>query len=593
MIAFIKYGLFYNRLTEGRIFIFIALSLFAGICETLFVLAVLPIVELNQKTPGKISSFIYGMLENYGITTPGATMLSLIAIALVCILLASAGTVAAKFYIAWLQGFLLRKIQVETIPKIFQSDYSYLISQSTGYLNNAIMQQIPNSALAFKQYATIIGGIIMTTVYLVVPMAKNPAQILILALLLSPAALVLKFFNSKNRFYSVRNAEAAASLNGILLQIIGAFKYLKSTATLDKTLEKTEKEVGNVAYIMRKVAVWGGTCNDVLRPYAMFVILGMLYFSVVIENTPIMEAGAMFGLLYMAYQKSVVIPMAYQKFLSSTGAIKVYESITRNLRKHPDPYADAKGKPLDFNSPIVMRDVYFQYPTAKEPAIRHISLEIPPRSTVGIVGESGSGKSTLANLITALLRPDSGDILLGDTPYSELDIHALRASMGYITQEPVVFNDTVKNNITLWNNQADMDAIIAAAKKAHAHDFIMAMPDGYDTLLGDNGINVSGGQRQRLGIARELFRNPPVLILDEATSALDTATEKYIQREIDEMKGERTIVVIAHRLSTIKNCDVVFVLDNGEVVERGPYDELIRAGGPFQSMIAKQNLEKG
>jgi ABC-type multidrug transport system fused ATPase/permease subunit len=322
----------------------------------------------------------------------------------------------------------------------------------------------------------------------------------------------------------------------------------------------------------------------------MLVILGTLYYTVSFQGASMVEAGTMFGLLYMAYQKSVVIPMAYQKFLSSSGAIKVYETITEELEKYPDPYNNKGNIAPDFTRPILIDNISFSYPNAETPTINKLAMTIPPRESIAIVGESGSGKSTLANILTALAKPQDGALSINGQTYDELDIPSLRSSIGYITQESVVFNDTVKNNITLWENNADMDKVMAAAKKAHAHDFIMDMPDGYDTMLGDDGVNISGGQRQRLTIARELYRDPPIIIFDEATSSLDSATEENIQREIDEMRGERTIVIIAHRLSTIRNCDTIFVMEKGEIVESGTYEALVSKKGKFHEMIKRQNL---
>ena len=213
---------------------------------------------------------------------------------------------------------------------------------------------------------------------------------------------------------------------------------------------------------------------------------------------------------------------------------------------------------------------------------------------VAFVGASGAGKSTLVTMLTGLLRPSSGRIAIGGVSYDKIDHRELREGIGYVTQESVIFNDTVHNNISLWSSDADSrNRVIATARAAGASDFIEALPDGYDSLLGDNGINISGGQRQRISIARELYKDASLLIFDEATSALDTESELEVQNSIDTLRGDKTIILIAHRLSTVKNCDMIFVLKEGRVVEQGDYDHLYNLDGEFTRMVGRQVLASG
>ena len=198
----------------------------------------------------------------------------------------------------------------------------------------------------------------------------------------------------------------------------------------------------------------------------------------------------------------------------------------------------------------------------------------------------------MSRLLTGILRPTSGEISIGGTPYDRIDQRELREGIGYVTQETPIFNDTVRNNVTLWDhNGASEPEVKAAARAARASDFIESFPDGYGAPLGDNGMKISGGQRQRVSIARELYKNASLLIFDEATSSLDTETERAIQEEIDQMKGSVTIIVIAHRLSTVKNSDMIFVLQNGKVVEQGTYDYLYNLSGEFTRMVNRQTVD--
>ena len=222
-----------------------------------------------------------------------------------------------------------------------------------------------------------------------------------------------------------------------------------------------------------------------------------------------------------------------------------------------------------------------------------MTLTIPPNSAVAFVGVSGAGKSTLVTMLTGLLRPTSGQISVGGVPYRSLDQRRLREAIGYVTQESVIFNDSVHNNISLWSSDHSGEKVRAVARAARAADFIENLPDGYDSLLGDNGVNISGGQRQRISIARELYKDARLLIFDEATSALDTESEVEVQNSIDALRGNKTVILIAHRLSTVRNCDTIFVLKDGRLVEQGTYDDLYDLGGEFTQMVKRQVLASG
>jgi subfamily B ATP-binding cassette protein MsbA len=208
-----------------------------------------------------------------------------------------------------------------------------------------------------------------------------------------------------------------------------------------------------------------------------------------------------------------------------------------------------------------------------------------------LVGQSGSGKSTLANLITRFWDVNEGQILIDGVNIKEVTTHSLRKQMGIVTQDSILFNDTIGNNISLGIENPNHDKIIEAAKVANAHDFIMETPEQYNNPVGDSGGMLSGGQKQRISIARAVMKNPPIMILDEATSALDTESEKLVQDAIEKMMENRTSLVIAHRLSTIKNADLIVVMKKGEIVEQGTHDELLTLNGTYTNLVTLQQLE--
>jgi subfamily B ATP-binding cassette protein MsbA len=245
------------------------------------------------------------------------------------------------------------------------------------------------------------------------------------------------------------------------------------------------------------------------------------------------------------------------------------------LRKELSRNKETKKGNTDvtLNSSIQLKGVDFSY--GNKLILKNIYLEIPKNQTIALIGRSGSGKSTLINLITGILNPEKGELLIDGIPISEIDIAKWRNKIGYITQETIIFNDTIENNITLWDelkNQHEQNYVDAIEKSQLAA--LMQDHQKDEKIIGDRGIMLSGGQRQRIAIARELYKKPALLILDEATSALDSETERYIQKSIDDLKGKLTIIIVAHRLSTIKHADKVVVFENGEIVESGTFNEL-------------------
>lgn len=242
-----------------------------------------------------------------------------------------------------------------------------------------------------------------------------------------------------------------------------------------------------------------------------------------------------------------------------------------------------------FEKEIEYNNVSFAYVRGDEGyAIRNLSLNIEKGKTVALVGQSGSGKTTLADMLPRYYDPTDGQIKIDGTNIKNMSLHNLRNLMGIVSQEAILFNDTVLNNIAFGQEHVSEQDVIAAAKIANAHEFIMQMPDGYQTNIGDRGSKMSGGQRQRISIARAVLKNPPILILDEATSALDTESERLVQDALTKLMQSRTTLVIAHRLSTIQHAHEIIVLQKGEIIQRGTHTQLVNADGMYKKLYDLQ-----
>jgi subfamily B ATP-binding cassette protein MsbA len=552
----------------------------------------LPVLELGRvdQNSNFITRHVYKFLTYIDITETGETMAVLLTFACVSFFISSAALIMTTVYATKLQARILVDIQAKAADDLFKSDYRYFIKQNMGFLNNVIIQQIGQVAQSFKFYGTIFTSLVFAGLYVAIPFMMQPLLACIMIVMGIPFVVMIYYVNKKTKKLSVDSVDQYTKLTSLLIQSLNNFKYLKSTFTYPMVIGKIEKVSRKLAKIMNVLAFWGALSSFGITPFAISLISILIYFQVTMMGTPPIEAVTVLALLYAASQKIITVPTAYQKFLGSFGAISNYQQFINEMMKNREKIKGYGAREPEFTGSLSLKNVSFMYESSKENVLKNINIDIKTHSSVAFVGGSGSGKSTLINMISGILVPTEGHIELSGTKYSELNLFSLRSKIGYVTQEPVIFSDTVKSNITLWRAENKEKEMLDAGRKAHIDGFIEEMPRKYDTLLGDSGINISGGQRQRISIARELFRDTEFLVLDEATSALDTETEQFIQKSIDEFSGKKTIVIVAHRLSTIKNCDRIFVLDEGKIIEQGSYEELYRAGGKFTEMVDRQSL---
>jgi len=316
----------------------------------------------------------------------------------------------------------------------------------------------------------------------------------------------------------------------------------------------------------------------------------MLFFigTKIIAGDSTMTPGSFILYIGFIFQLMQPLKLFGQVFNSVKEGVAASERVFRVLDTKPDILDVENPKHLaEFKSTIEFRDVTFKYETG-DTVLKNINLTIKKGDIVALVGPSGAGKSTLVDLIPRFYDPVSGAVLIDSGDIREYSVKSLRSHIGVVTQETILFNDSIYNNITYGGANYTQEQVESAAKAANAHNFIVELPEGYNTIIGDRGVKLSGGQRQRISIARALLKNPPVLILDEATSALDTESEQLVQQAIENLMQGRTSVVIAHRLSTIMNADTIVVLENGNIVEQGRHEELIAHEGLYKKLYLMQ-----
>lgn len=587
----------YKDFIGSRLYLIFGLTAAAAITEGFGITLILPLIEAADAGDGSIQGsgravqFLYVVLRFIGIE--GSIVGILLFIGFIFI---TKGVL--KFieggYGSYLKAQLHREIKSKMFNEYREMDYYYYAHNNTGHFINVINGQVNNFIRTFETFMRFLSMIIITISYLSIAFLLE-WKFAIMAIGTGFILFVLfKYLNRYMQKLSRKTATEQSILNKFLIQTIQSFKYLTSTNQMQHLKGGIMDSINRLSGYMFRQGAANAFTLSIREPVSVIFLLFVIIVQVTVFDAPIAPIFVALLLFHRGMQHMIGIQDDWQRTMEKIGSLEMVVDEFKILENNKAYTGDVMLKPLQ--SGIELRNVHFQYEDKDDAVLKGVDVEIPVNQMVAFVGESGAGKSTLIDTLTLLLRPQKGAITIDGIDTNDVDANSWRSQIGYVSQETVVFDDTIANNICLWkgnyNDDDDVQTQIKeAAKRAYAHRFIKELPNGYDTVVGDRGVRLSGGQRQRLFIARELYKNPNLLILDEATSSLDTESERYIQKSIDSLKGSMTVVIIAHRLSTIKNADLIYVIDNGEIIEKGTYNDLSGdTNSRFSRMVSIQSL---
>lgn len=494
----------------------------------------------------------------------------------------------------YLERITASRIKVDVVKNMRVDLFSRVSSLHIGYFNDQrkgdLMSRFTNDVSEVEgsvnnSLKSVLKEPITIIVYLSVMLYLN-YKLTLFTLILLPlmgglVAEIIRRLKKKAR----QSQEAMGRIVNILDETFGGMRVIKAFNARNFVIKKIDAETSYHRKVNLSIARKNEMSSPLSEVLGVIIVAVILWYggSLVLSGSKELEPEAFMG--FLVFFASMIQPA--KNFSNGITSLQKGTVAADRIFKVIDLEPAVKNKPdaivlESFKDSLEYKNVSFAYD--KELVLKNIDLKIQKGKTIALVGSSGGGKSTLADLIPRFYDPVAGEILLDGIPLTEYEIESLRQQMGVVTQESILFNDTIFNNIAFGKEDATLEDVIEAARVANAHEFILQTPEGYDTYIGERGSKLSGGQRQRISIARAVLKNPPILILDEATSALDSESEKLVQDALTNLMKNRTSIVIAHRLSTIQHADEIVVIQQGQIVERGTHDELVAGGGVYKKL---------
>ncbi|OUD34913.1 MULTISPECIES: ABC transporter ATP-binding protein [unclassified Flavobacterium] len=498
----------------------------------------------------------------------------------------------ASYHIMHLKNGVLKDLRRSMYAKIIELPISYYSEKRKGDMMARMLGDVNEVQNSFFSILELVVKEPLTIIFALGTMFAISAKLTLFVLIFMPISGYIISKLAKNLRSQSREAQKeSGSLISVVEETLGGLKVIKSYNAEPSFKGRFNESVTRLLNLNNSI----GSRNNLATPLSEFlgvttIAILLFYGGILVLNDKTIDGASFIVYLTMAFNiltpAKAISKASYSVKNGLAAAERVFEVL--DVENEITSKENAVQKDA-FESDITISNINFKYEDEK--VLKNFSLQVKKGQTVALVGQSGSGKSTIANLLTRFYDVNEGTISIDGTDIKDLDLQSLRGLMGLVTQDSILFNDTIKANIALGKPNATDEEIIEALKIANAFEFVQDLPKGIHSNIGDSGNKLSGGQKQRLSIARAVLKNPPIMILDEATSALDTESEKFVQVALENMMQNRTSIVIAHRLSTIQKADVIVVMQKGKIVEQGNHEELIALQGVYNKLVSLQSLE--
>lgn len=582
---------FYFSYLRYRIFFAIALSIGVGVLDGFGLAMFIPLLQMvsGATTPDPESlgnlKFIVQGFQTLGINF---TIGSVLVVMIIFFILKGIIIFFNSLYRTIIRQVFIKKIRYNILDSFNQIKFKYFVMSDIGRIQNTMSGEVERVSRSFQDYFRTAEQAILVVVYMGFAFVVDMQFALLVSVggFLTNSLYIQIYKRTKGK--SIEFTEDSHSYQGKIIQHVANFKYLKATALIEKFSNKLKVNIDSIEESRRKMGVYNSILLAAREPMLIIVVATVIIIQTQFFNASLGPIILSLLFFYRALTSLLNLQNSWNRFLEVSGSVDNVRTFQNELNRNKDQ--NGSEAITSFSDKIEIKNADFYY--VETPILSNINLSISKNETVAFVGESGSGKTTLVNILAALMPLDKGGMYIDGKDVSGLDVSTYQSRIGYITQEPVIFNETIYNNVTFWDefNPENYERFKFALKRASILDYVEKLPETYNTLLGNNGVNLSGGQKQRISIARELYKNIDILIMDEATSALDTETESSIQENIDALRGEYTLLIVAHRLSTIKNADRIVLMKEGRIENIGNYTQLVESNHEFERMVKLQEL---
>jgi len=588
-----KYFFFFFSYLRYKIFVLILLSLLVGLLDGFGLALFIPLFQVavddssaSAKPELGELDFLLDFMNSVGFNLNVGNILFFMTF---LFLIKGVFKFFDSYYKVSLQIFFVKKLRFKMLDGMEDVSYQNFVGMDAGRIQNTLSAEVYKVTASFISYFNTLQYAVLLIVYMGLAFVSNWQFAILVSLGGFISNLFFKMLFRRTEIASIKISSKGHVFQSFLIQAVQHFKYLKATSYFNNYKQKLTNQVDEIENLQKRIGLYNSLLNGLREPIILIIVVLVILIQVSMLGGTLASILLSLMFFYRALNYLISVQSSWQTFISQFGGIVSSTEIIQMFEEGEE--VNTGREKIGAIEHLSLQKIGFGFKDGHQ-ILDDIDLEIKKNQTIAFVGSSGSGKTTLVNLIVGLFNPNRGNIYINGIQRSKINILELRSKVGYITQEPVIFNDSVFNNVTFWSEKTtgNLERFWKAIQMANLTEFVMGLNGQEEMILGDNGVKASGGQKQRISIARELYKEVEIIVFDEATSALDSDSEKVIQENINFLQGKYTIILIAHRLSTIKSVDKIYLIDKGNIKASGDFEQLFNSDSDFKRMVQLQEF---